>query len=113
MHLPENGKIVTTPAARTTGKPLWSSEEDSPEDGGNRGWPREWLKDGRVLAHVYNENYLKGSLTATEIWSLVTSYYDNLPDPGSGLMYANTSWSGHYFVQSDRKSTRLNSSHAN
>jgi len=39
-------------------------------------------------------------MTATEIWSPVTSYYDNLAAPNSGLMYANTPWSGHYDVQS-------------
>ena len=41
----------------------------------------------------------EGSLTATEIWSPITSYYDNLAAPNSGLMYANTPWSGHYDVQ--------------
>ena len=54
---------------------------------------------GRILAHLYNQNYLEGSLTATEIWSPITSYYDNLAAPNSGLMYANTPWSGHYDVQ--------------
>jgi hypothetical protein len=39
-------------------------------------------------------------MTKTEIWSPVTSYYDNLAAPHSGLMYANTPWSGHYDVQS-------------
>jgi hypothetical protein len=54
---------------------------------------------GRLLAQLYNENYLKGGFTATEIWSPVTSYYDILAAPNSGLMYANTPWSGHYDVQ--------------
>jgi hypothetical protein len=55
---------------------------------------------GRILAHLYNQNYLEGSLTSTEIWSPVTSYYDNLAAPNSGLLYANAPWSGHYDVQS-------------
>ena len=38
-------------------------------------------------------------MTATEIWSPITSYYDNLAAPNSGLMYANTPWSGNYNVQ--------------
>jgi hypothetical protein len=41
----------------------------------------------------------KGGFTATEIWTPITSYYDILAAPNSGLMYANTPWSGHYDVQ--------------
>ena len=100
VHYPlVDGKITTTDAARKTGKPLWSSE-DQPNGGGGPFVSRDWRDGGRVLAHLYNQNYLQGSLTATEIWSPITSYYDNLAAPNSGLMYANTPWSGHYDVQS-------------
>ena len=92
------GKLTTTAAARQTGKPLWSSE-DQPNGGGGPFVSRDWDIGGRILAHLYNLNYLEGSLTATEIWSPVTSYYDILAAPNSGLMYANTPWSGHYDVQ--------------
>jgi len=92
------GKITTTGAARGTGKPLWSSE-DQPNSGGGPFLSRDWPVGGRILAHLYNQNYLEGSLTSTEIWSPITSYYDNLAAPNSGLMYANTPWSGHYDVQ--------------
>ncbi len=100
-HYPrdEKGNITTTDAARKTGKPLWSSE-DQPNGGGGPFVNRDWPVGGRILAHIYNQNYLQGSLTSTEIWSPVTSYYDNLAAPNSGLMYANTPWSGHYDVQS-------------
>jgi hypothetical protein len=99
VHYPKiNGKITTTGAARKTGKPLWSSE-DQPNGGGGPFVTRQWAVGGRILAHLYNQNYLEGSLTATEIWSPVTSYYDNLAAPNSGLMYANTPWSGNYEVQ--------------
>jgi O-glycosyl hydrolase len=99
VHYPKvKGKITTTEAARKTGKPLWSSE-DQPNGGGGPFVSREWGIGGRILAHLYNQNYLQGSLTATEIWSPITSYYDNLAAPNSGLMYANTPWSGHYEVQ--------------
>lgn len=99
VHYPlVDGKITTTSAARETGKPLWSSE-DQPNGGGGPFVSREWATGGRILAHLYNQNYLEGSLTSTEIWSPVTSYYDNLAAPNSGLMYANTPWSGHYDVQ--------------
>lgn len=99
VHYPlEKGKVTTTEAARKTGKPLWSSE-DQPNGGGGPFVSRDWPVGGKILAHLYNQNYLEGSLTATEIWSPITSYYDNLAAPNSGLMYANTPWSGHYDVQ--------------
>ncbi|HTW80979.1 MAG TPA: hypothetical protein VME23_15635 [Terracidiphilus sp.] len=98
-HYPKaDGKITTTDAARRTGKPLWSTE-DQPNGGSGPFVSRDWAVGGRILAHLYNENYLDGSLTATEIWSPVTSYYDILAAPNSGLMYANTPWSGYYDVQ--------------
>ena len=99
VHYPlVDGKITTTDAARRTGKPLWSSE-DQPNSGSGPYLSRDWPVGGRILAHLYNQNYLEGSMTATEIWSPITSYYDNLAAPNSGLMYANTPWSGHYDVQ--------------
>ena len=99
VHYPlVDGKVVTTDSAHKTGKPLWSSE-DQPNGGGGPFVSREWAVGGRILAHRYNQNYLEGSLTATEIWSPITSYYDNLAAPNSGLMYANTPWSGNYNVQ--------------
>ena len=62
-------------------------------------WRRSWQQGGRILAQKYNRNYLEDRFTKTEIWSPITSYYDNLAAPNSGLMYANTPWSGHYDVQ--------------
>jgi galactosylceramidase len=99
VHYPlVNGRLTTTDAARKTGKPLWSSE-DQPNGGGGPFVTRDWPLGGRILARLYNRNYLEGTFTATEIWSPITSYYDNLAAPSSGLMYANTPWSGHYVVQ--------------
>ena len=100
VHYPQvNGKLTTPDAARQTGKPLWASE-DQPNDGAGPIVSRDWPIGGRILAHRYNKNYLEGSLTKTEIWSPITSYYDILAAPNSGLMYANTPWSGYYDVQS-------------
>lgn len=100
VHYPRRDDTpTTTAAARATGKPLWASE-DQPNPGGGPFVSRSWAEGGRRLAQIYNNNYLRGSLTATEIWSPVTSYYDLLPAPHSGLMYANTPWSGAYKVQS-------------
>jgi hypothetical protein len=100
-HYPrdEQGKVSTTETARKIGMPLWSSE-DQPNAGGGPIVSRDWPVGGRILSQTYNQNYLQGSMTSTEIWSPVTSYYDNLPAAGSGLMEANTPWSGHYEVKS-------------
>jgi galactosylceramidase len=101
VHYPqtEDGALTTTHTAKALGKPLWSSE-DQPNPGGGPILQRDWQIGGRILANVYNRNYLEGAMTKTEIWSPVTSYYDNLAAPNSGLMYANTPWSGYYNVQS-------------
>jgi hypothetical protein len=99
VHYPRiDGKLTTPPAAFRLGKPLWSSE-DQPASSASNILSRDWKIGGRLLAQLYNENYLKGGFTATEIWSPVTSYYAILAAPNSGLMYANTPWSGHYDVQ--------------
>ncbi len=93
-----DGKYTTPPAAKALGKPLWSSE-DQPNSGGGPILSRDWQIGGRILARLYNRNYLEGGFTKTEIWSPITSYYDILAAPNSGLMYANTPWSGYYNVQ--------------
>src|SRR5579859_6104288 len=99
VHYPiVDGKYTTPANARTIGKPLWSSE-DQPNTGAGPIVSRDWPIGGRILARLYNRNYLTGGFTKTEIWSPVTSYYDILAAPNSGLMYANTPWSGYYNVQ--------------
>jgi galactosylceramidase len=100
VHYPRvNGKLTTPQAAKDSGKPLWSSE-DQPLTPDNLPNTRDWTTGGRVLAELYNTNYIEGRFTKTETWSPITSYYDILAAPHSGLMYANTPWSGHYDVQS-------------
>jgi Glycosyl hydrolase family 59 len=93
-----DGKYTTPGSARSLDKPLWSSE-DQPNSGAGPILSRDWLIGGRILARLFNLNYLEGGFTKTEIWSPVTSYYDILAAPNSGLMYANTPWSGYYNVQ--------------
>jgi galactosylceramidase len=93
-----NGKYTTPDSARSLGRPLWSSE-DQPNSGAGPILSREWPVGGRILARLFNLNYLDGGFTKTEIWSPITSYYDILAAPNSGLMYANTPWSGYYHVQ--------------
>jgi hypothetical protein len=76
-------------AAQTCGLPLWASEDGI----GGSTWTA-----ARKLGKLFNLNYVTGKMTATEIWSPITSYYDILPASNSGLMRANTPWSGHYTV---------------
>jgi hypothetical protein len=100
VHYPwVDGKVTTPADASHLGKPLWSSE-DQPNSGGGPILSRDWNAGGKIWAKRLNLNYLEGHFTKTEIWSPITSYYDILPAPNSGLMYANTPWSGHYNVQS-------------
>jgi hypothetical protein len=99
VHYPHiNGRLTTPQAAKSSGKPLWSSEDQplAPDGMPNT---RDWTTGGRVLAQIYNTNYIEGRPTKTETWSPFTSY-GILAAPHSGLMYANTPWSGHYEVQS-------------
>jgi hypothetical protein len=92
------GNFYVTGSALRSGKPLWSSE-DQPFDKTGSMLQRDWKPGARIWAKFLNTNYIDGKITKTEIWSPVTSYYDNLAAPNSGLMYANTPWSGHYNVQ--------------
>jgi galactosylceramidase len=77
-------------AARSLDKSLRNSE------GGP--WRGDWEGFG-YLVKLYNRNYIEGRATNVITWSLVTSYYDNLSIPNSGLMYAKTPWSGYFEVQ--------------
>lgn len=98
VHYPRDRDGATPAAARDLGVPLWASE-DQPNPGGGPFLSRAWKIGGRVLAKQYIANYIDLGLEKTEIWSPITSYYDILAAPNSGLMYANTPWSGHYDVQ--------------
>ena len=86
----EKDPYSTTEVAKNLNKSLRNSE------GGP--WKGDW--DGfEYLVKLYNRNYIVGKATNVITWSLITSYYDNLSLPNSGLMIAKTPWSGYYEVQ--------------
>ncbi len=87
---PENKLFASSEVAQSLNKPLRNSE------GGP--WRGDW--DGfEYLVKLYNSNYILGKATNVITWSLVSSYYDNLSLPNSGLMLAKTPWSGHFEIQ--------------
>lgn len=61
-------------------------------------WKGDW--DGfEYLVKLYVRSYPVGKITNIITWSLITSYYDNLSLPNSGLMSAKTPWSGYFEIQ--------------
>jgi hypothetical protein len=83
------------PQAKATGKPLWDTEDGygaGDWDGKpQRGWP-----GAQYIAQVLLKNYPGGQITKTEFWAPVTSYYDLPFFKKSGLMLAQTPWSGNF-----------------
>jgi galactosylceramidase len=72
------------------GKPIWA-QEDGP-------WNGEW-NGAKGLIKALIRNYIDAKMVKTITWSLISSYHDSIGIPASGLMRANTPWSGQYEVQ--------------
>lgn len=90
-HYPERDKAYNSSKnVKRFGKPVWNNE------GGP--WKSDW-SGFEYLVKMYNRDYIEGRMTKNITWSLVTSYYNNLSLPNSGLMSANTPWSGYYMVE--------------
>ena len=80
----------TSDNAKSFGLPIWNNE------GGP--WKGDWSAF-EYLAKMYNRDYIEGRMTKNITWSLITSYFNNLSLPNSGLMTANSPWSGYYDVE--------------
>lgn len=89
-HVPEETDFYLPPNAFKINKPIWSGESHAP--GG------DWYAAAK-MARINNRAYPRAKITKVIYWSLITSYPDYLTAPGSGMMKANTPWSGHYAVQ--------------
>jgi hypothetical protein len=86
----KENRYGSTPQARALNKSLRNSE------GGP--WKGDW-EAFEHLVKMYNRSYINGKLTNFITWSLISSYYNFLDLPGSGLMTASEPWSGHFEIQ--------------
>lgn len=82
MHYEHN---LQAPEVEDGGKLFWSSEDYQLT--GAQTWARDIIR-----------NYVNNNMTATIAWSTIWAVLDGLPDAMSGLMLANSPWSGHYEV---------------
>jgi len=87
-HIPEETNYITTNNVRKINKPVWSGESHFYGDS----WysAASWARSYR--------SYITGGITKVINWSLISSYHDYLVVPRSGIMLANTPWSGYYEV---------------
>lgn len=85
----------TTSEALSSGKPLWASENGSQDT--DSGAP--------ALIRSITRGYTDADLTAYINWPLVAAIYPNLGYDTTGLMVANSPWSGAYEVGAETWAT--------
>jgi hypothetical protein len=91
VHYPHGITPKSAMELNKRGHPLWASEDGE--------WYWATMRPiPNLRAQKINMNYIQYHLTKTEFWSPVTSYYDCLPAPHSGVVTANTPWSGAFLV---------------
>jgi hypothetical protein len=76
--------------ARTSGKPLWASENGS----------QPYVTGAPAMARTLSRGYLDGALVAGINWPAAAAVYPNLPYATAGLLVANEPWSGWYSLGS-------------
>ena len=91
-QIDQRGGRDATEKAKRSGKPLWASEEWSQSG-------KEWGNTGALyLARLINKLYTRDRTTKYLIWCPIDSIYDSIIWPDTGVMQADTPWSGHYTV---------------
>lgn len=68
------------------GKPLFNSETSTEEYDVGPG----------PLARAMNRGYIDGKLTGNLNWAMISAWYADFPIGGTGLLLAETPWSGYY-----------------
>ena len=91
VHYPYGELPPSVATLRATGIRTWSSEHG--EWDWNTMLPFLWKR-----AASMNNTFLERGLTKINFWSPITAYYDCLPAPRSGVITANTPWSGAFEV---------------
>ena len=91
VHYPYGEFPASVAKVRSAGIRTWSSEHGE--------W--DWTT---MLPFLYkraasmNQTFLERGLTKINFWSPISSYYDCLPAPRSGVITANTPWSGAFEI---------------
>ncbi len=87
----ENGHAATD-SARRSDKTIWASEEWSQSG-------KQWGATGALyLARLINKLYIRDRATKYQIWCPVDGIYDQIAWHDTGVMQADTPWSGAYSV---------------
>ena len=91
-QIDQKDKRYTTDKAKASGKPLWASEEWSQSG-------RTWDGQGALyLARLINKLYTRDRTTKYLIWSPIDSIYDQILWADTGVMQADSPWTGHYDI---------------
>ena len=91
VHYPYGAIPTAVAYLRAAGIRTWSSEHG--EWDWNTMLPFLWKR-----AASMNNTFLERGLSKISFWSPITAYYDCLPAPRSGVITANTPWSGAFEI---------------